>query len=223
MEIDNTTDNIKPPHKDNHKNDNENMANKSSKPDFADYVEEDNETKEQSSINNLVAVIVGKWAMPTTVMLVLITCMSGYFLSETAFTPVVGMIAPVVMALIMVIKEASVGKDEDPGVKDREGERQERTEQYRQEKEVKLAQMELDERLKNQASKEQARQVDMFHSSTKDFVDLIKEMNHKTTLQMTKPKSTELMIGETKIKISDGGTSVSTTEEELSNVVAKQT
>ena len=46
--------------------------------------------------------------MPTTVVLVLITCMSGYFLSETAFTPVMGMIAPVVMALIMVIKEASV-------------------------------------------------------------------------------------------------------------------
>lgn len=167
---------------------------------------------EELSGNNRVAMIVGKWAMPTTVVLVLITCMSGFYLNESAFTPVVGMIAPVVMALILVIKEASVGKDEDPSFKDREGERQERIEQYREEKKVRLVQMELEERLKNQAIKEQARQVDMFHASTRDFVDLIKEMNHKMTLQISKPKSTELAIGKTKIKISDGDTSVVTTE-----------
>ena len=167
--------------------------------------------------NNQVAIIVGKLAMPTTVILVLITCMSGFFLSETAFTPVVGMIAPVVMALIMVIKEASVGTEEDPSIKDREGERRERIQQYQQEKEIKLVKLELEERLKNQAIREQARQVDMFHSSTKDFVDLIKEMNDKITLQMTKPRSTELAIGETKIKISDGGTSIETAEKAQSH------
>ena len=167
--------------------------------------------------NNQVAIIVGKLAMPTTVILVLITCMSGFFLSETAFTPVVGMIAPVVMALIMVIKEASVGTEEDPSIKYREGERRERIQQYQQEKEIKLVKLELEERLKNQAIREQARQVDMFHSSTKDFVDLIKEMNDKITLQMTKPRSTELAIGETKIKISDGGTSIETAEKAQSH------
>lgn len=186
------------------------------------YMDENNEDEEENTGNNQVAVIVGKWAMPTTVMLVLITCMSGFFLSETAFTPVVGMIAPVVMALIMVIKEASVGKDQDPGLKDRDGERRERFEQSRQEKEVKIAQMELDERLKNQAFKEQARQVDMFHASTRDFVDLIKEMNNKITVQMSKPKSTELAIGDTKIKISDGGTSVATKEQDQQKNIAEK-
>ncbi|SFC13047.1 hypothetical protein [Pseudoalteromonas denitrificans] len=162
---------------------------------------------------NKVAIIVGKLAMPTTVILVLITCLSGYFLNEAAFTPVVGMIAPVVMALIMVIKEASVGKDEDPGVKDREGERNERTTRYSHDKEIKLAQLERDERVNHQNVKEHARQFDMLHSSTQEFVDLIREMNTEMTVQMTKPKSTELAIGDTKIKISDGGANVETSKD----------
>ena len=87
---------------------------------------EDEKEQQKSKKNNVVAILVGRWAMPTTVLLVLITCMSGYYLSESAFTPVVGMIAPVVMALIMVIKEASVGKDEDPMLVDRMQERKER-------------------------------------------------------------------------------------------------
>ena len=165
-----------------------------------------------------VSLIVGKWAMPTTVILVLITCMSGFFLSEAAFTPVVGMIAPVVMALIMVIKEASVGKDEDPGVQDRESERKQRTEQLRHDKEVKLAQMARDERIKNQEIQEQAKQFDMYNASTREFVDLIKEMNLKMTQQLNKPKSTELAIGDTKIKLCDGETSVATTKIDTSNL-----
>ncbi|BBN82775.1 hypothetical protein PA25_27600 [Pseudoalteromonas sp. A25] len=61
---------------------------------------------------DVVMVLVGKWAMPTTVILVLVTCLSGYFLEVEAFTAVVGMISPVIMALIMVIKDAlSVDKD----------------------------------------------------------------------------------------------------------------
>ena len=160
-----------------------------------------------------VAMIVGKWAMPTTVILVLITCMSGLYLSESAFTPVVGMISPVVMTLIMVIKEASVGKEEDPAVQDREGERKERMDRYEHETEIKLAQMEHEERAKNQLMKEQARQFDMCQISTKEFVKLISEMNNKMTSEMAKPKSTELTIGDTKIKINDHVTSFNTADE----------
>lgn len=162
--------------------------------------------------SNRVTEVVGQWAMPTTVLLVLITCFSGFFLSETAFTPVVGMIAPVVMALIMVIRDASIGKDEDPSIKIREEERKERTAQYQHKKDIKLAKMGLDERLKNQQTNEQARQFDMFQSSSKEFVDLIKEMNAKITQQINKPKSTELAIGETKVVITDGNTKIDSKE-----------
>lgn len=163
---------------------------------------------------NVVAILVGKWAIPATVVLVLITCLSGYYLTEAAFTPVVGMIAPVVMALIMVIKEASVGKDEDPAVQDRENERRERVEQYRHEKDVRLAQMELDERLKNQEVSEQARQFDTFHQSTREFVSLVKDMNSRLAQQLEKQKSTELAIGDTRIKISDGDTTVESSDKD---------
>ncbi|WDE04366.1 hypothetical protein SG34_023980 [Thalassomonas viridans] len=159
---------------------------------------------------NRVAIIVGQWAMPTTVVLVLITCFSGFYLSEAAFTPVVGMIAPVVMALIMVIRDASVGKEEDPTVKDRENERKERSQQYQHEKDVTLAKMGLDERIKKQEISEHARQFDMMQASTKEFFELIKEMNARMTQQMTKPKSTELAVGETKVVISDGSSKVQT-------------
>lgn len=163
---------------------------------------------------NVVAILVGKWAIPATVVLVIITCLSGFYLTEAAFTPVVGMIAPVVMALIMVIKEASVGKDEDPAVQDRENERKERIEQYRHEKEVRLAQMELEERLKNQEVSEQARQFDTFHQSTREFVALVKDMNSRLANQLEKQKSTELAIGDTRIKISDGDTTVESSDKD---------
>ncbi|ATG76448.1 MULTISPECIES: hypothetical protein [Pseudoalteromonas] len=58
---------------------------------------------------DIVIMLIGRWAMPTTVVLVLVTCLAGYFLELQAFTAVVGMISPVVMALIMVIKEALIG------------------------------------------------------------------------------------------------------------------
>ncbi|MBD1583099.1 hypothetical protein [Pseudoalteromonas sp. S16_S37] len=70
------------------------------------------QAKNRFTPHDIVMVLVGKWAMPTTVILVLVTCLSGYFLEMEAFTAVVGMISPVIMALIMVIKEASsVDKD----------------------------------------------------------------------------------------------------------------
>lgn len=161
-------------------------------------------------VAGIVSVIVGKWAMPATVLLVLITCVSGYYLDEAKFTPVVGMIAPVVMALIMVIREASVGKDEDTTLLNSESERRERIAQYHHEKEVKLAQLQSTERIKAQEIQEQARQFDMFHASTKEFLELVRETNSKIAQQVEKPHSTELAVGDTKIKIGNNGTEVST-------------
>ena len=175
----------------------------------------DQDTKEQQkqkNNNNMVAILVGRWAMPTTVLLVLITCMSGYFLSESAFTPVVGMIAPVVMALIMVIKEASVGKDEDPMLVDRRQERKERLAKSEHQLQVEINKIQSTERLKKEEMKEQAHQFDAREKSRKEFIDLIKEMNDKLTESMNKEKSTELIIGDTKIKIGDGGTVVESKE-----------
>ncbi|MBE0370336.1 hypothetical protein J8L98_17590 [Pseudoalteromonas sp. MMG013] len=126
---------------------------------------------------DIVMVIVGKWAMPTTVVLVLITCLSGYYLDVEAFTPVVGMIAPVIMALIMVIREASVGKDEDQALADRKRERDERIKQYQIEKELKLAQMALEEKRHTQELDEKARQFDLSQAAAKDVVELAREMN----------------------------------------------
>ena len=62
------------------------------------------------SPQDIAMMLVGKWAMPTTVVLVLVTCLSGYFLDFKVFTAVLGIISPVIMALVMVIKEASVGR-----------------------------------------------------------------------------------------------------------------
>ncbi|CAM4279971.1 hypothetical protein [Pseudoalteromonas ostreae] len=59
---------------------------------------------------DIVMMLIGKWAMPTTVVLVLVTCLSGYFLDFKVFIAVLGIISPVIMALVMVIKEASVGR-----------------------------------------------------------------------------------------------------------------
>ncbi|CAH9054035.1 hypothetical protein PSECIP111951_00945 [Pseudoalteromonas holothuriae] len=62
--------------------------------------------KHITSVQDTVLMLLGKWIMPTTVVLVLAMCISGYFLEMEAFTAIVGMTSPVVMALIMVIKEA---------------------------------------------------------------------------------------------------------------------
>ncbi|WP_281560244.1 hypothetical protein [Thalassomonas sp. RHCl1] len=185
-------------------------ANNKKKLNLEDYefIEISDQENSDSPTSNRVAIIVGQWAMPTTVVLVLITCFSGFFLSEAAFTPVVGMIAPVVMALIMVIRDASVGKEEDPTVKDRENERKERSQQYQHEKDVTLARMELDERMKNQEITEHARQFNVLQESTKEFFELIKEMNTKMTQQMNKPKSTEFAVGDTKVIINDGSSKI---------------
>ncbi|SFC07169.1 hypothetical protein [Pseudoalteromonas denitrificans] len=155
---------------------------------------------------DVVMVLVGKWAMPTTVVLVLITCLAGYYLEVEAFTPVVGMIAPVVMALIMVIKEASVGKEEDEAIKDREREREERVKQYNIEKDIKLAQMAYEEKRHVQELAEKARQFDMTQSATRDFVSLAKDMNNQLADSMK--KETELVMGDTHIKLADGKTSL---------------
>ncbi|CAG9001733.1 MAG: hypothetical protein CENE_03759 [Candidatus Celerinatantimonas neptuna] len=155
-------------------------------------------------------VLVGKWAMPTTVILVLITCLSGYFLKEGAFTPVVGMIAPVVMALIMMIEEASVGKEEDEVLKDREKERMERMERlkkYQLENELRLAQLKSEGKRHQQDMAEKARQFDINTASTKEFVDLAREMNAQLAEIMK--KETDLVVGDTRIKVSDDGTKVS--------------
>ncbi len=174
--------------------------------------DQDTNEQQKQKNNNMVAILVGRWAMPTTVLLVLITCMSGYFLSESAFTPVVGMIAPVVMALIMVIKEASVGKDEDPMLVDRRQERKERLAKSEHQLQVEINKIQSTERLKKEEMKEQAHQFDAREKSRKEFIDLIKEMNDKLTESMNKEKSTELIIGDTKIKIGDGGTVVESKE-----------
>ncbi|WDD98062.1 hypothetical protein [Thalassomonas actiniarum] len=176
-----------------------------------EFIEISDQENSDSPTSNRVAVIVGQWAMPTTVVLVLITCFSGFFLSEAAFTPVVGMIAPVVMALIMVIRDASAGKEEDPTIKDRENERKERNQHYQHyqhEKDVTLARMTLEERMKNQEITEHARQFNVLQESTKEFFELIKEMNTKMTQQMNKPKSTEFAVGDTKVIINDGSSKV---------------
>ena len=157
-----------------------------------------------------VSVIVGKWAMPTTVLLVLITCISGFYLEEAKFTPVVGMIAPVVMALIMVIREASVGKDQDTTLLNSESERKERREQQNNEKEIRMAQMEVDERIKAQEMQEQVRQFNMFHNSTREVLELVRETNDKIARQFEKPNSTELQVGDTRIKIGSQGAEIST-------------
>jgi len=163
---------------------------------------------ENPKVNNVVAILVGRWAMPTTVLLVLITCLSGYFLSEGAFTPVVGMIAPVVMALIMVIKEASVGKDEDPMLVDRIQERRERLIKSAHNAKIEIDKVHSNERLRREEMKEQLHQFDVREKSRKEFIDLIKEMNAKLANSTNKEKSTELIIGDTRIKIGDGGTVV---------------
>ena len=170
--------------------------------------EQDEIDQKTGNTQGLVAIIVGKAAMPTTVLLVLITCVSGHFLDEAKFTPVVGMIAPVVMALIMVIKEASVGKDDDTTLLNSESERKERLQQASHNKEIKLAKMETEERIKSQELKEQARQFDLFHSSTGEFLELIKETNEKLVRQIEKPSLTELAIGDTKVKITGNGTQI---------------
>ena len=123
------------------------------------------------------------------------------------------MIAPVVMALIMVIKEASVGKDEDPGVKDRENERKERQAQYVHEQEFKLAQLATEEKLRKEQLQEQARQFDATQSSNKEFVNLIKEMNGQLAQINAKGKSTKLAFGDTKIHLNDGSTEIETPDE----------
>lgn len=161
-----------------------------------------------------VSVIVGKWAMPTTVLLVLITCVSGYYLEEAKFTPVIGMIAPVVMALIMVIREASVGKDKDTTLMNAESERNERMHQYGHEKEVRLAKMVSNERIKSRELEEQARQFDMFHQSTREILELVRETNNRVANQFEKPQSTELNIGDTKIKIGTQSTEIEASDPE---------
>ncbi|BDU35915.1 hypothetical protein [Vibrio nigripulchritudo] len=174
--------------------------------------EEHTKAKDRSKPQEVVMVLVGRWAMPTTVVLVLITCMSGYFLEVEAFTPVVGMIAPVVMALIMVIREASVGKEEDETYKDREREREERIKQYQMEKEVKLAQMEFEEKRHQQEMAEKARQFDVNSASTSEFVGLAREMNSQLAEIMK--KETELVVGDTRIKVADGSTKVAQDEKD---------
>ncbi|MBQ4839323.1 hypothetical protein [Pseudoalteromonas luteoviolacea] len=155
---------------------------------------------------DIVMVLVGKWAMPTTVVLVLITCLSGYYLNVEAFTPVVGMIAPVVMALIMVIKEASIGQEQDESYLDRERERSERRRQSEIEKELKLAQLAYEERHFQQELTEKMRQFDKSAAATQDFVALAKDMNSQLAELMK--KETELVVGDTRIKLADGNTQV---------------
>ncbi|WDE10834.1 hypothetical protein [Thalassomonas haliotis] len=134
------------------------------------------------------AVIAGQWAMPTTVALVLITCLSGIFLSEAAFTPVIGMVAPVVMALIMMVRNASLGKKETPTTKDRKNGCEGRS---------------LDQKIKNQQVSEQARQFKMLQASTKEFFELIKEINTKMTQQMNKANASEFALGDSKVVINN--------------------
>ncbi|KZN34748.1 hypothetical protein N480_20915 [Pseudoalteromonas luteoviolacea S2607] len=155
---------------------------------------------------DIVMVLVGKWAMPTTVILVLITCLSGYYLNVEVFTPVVGMIAPVVMALIMVIKEASLGQEQDESYLDRERERSERRRQLEIEKELKLAQLAYEERRFQQEMAEKIRQFDKGAEATQDFVALAKDMNSQLAELMK--KETELVVGDTRIKLADGNTQV---------------
>ncbi|RJE73254.1 hypothetical protein BGP78_03050 [Pseudoalteromonas sp. MSK9-3] len=119
----------------------------------------------------IVMVFIGKWAMPTTVVLVLITCLSGYYLDVEAFTPVVGMIAPVIMALIMVVKEILIGKGGNEAKTD------DHSEHYQIEKELELAKLALEEQRYVQEQAEKARQFDLSQAATKDVVELAREMN----------------------------------------------
>ncbi|KZN38780.1 hypothetical protein [Pseudoalteromonas luteoviolacea] len=181
------------------------MLSQSFKPDF-DAQEATQKAEEQRQPQDIVMVLVGKWAMPTTVVLVLITCLSGYYLNVEAFTPVVGMIAPVVMALIMVIKEASLGQEQDESYQDRERERSERRRQLEIEKELKLAQLAYEERRFQHEMQEKIRQFDKGTEATQDFVALAKDMNSQLAELMR--KETELVVGDTRIKLADGNTQV---------------
>ena len=162
----------------------------------------------KNSEQNIVAIIVGKSAMPTTVLLVIITCISGFYLDESKFTPVVGMIAPVIMALIMVIREASLGKEDNLALLNNDSEREERIQQFKYDKDVQLMQIQIQQKMKEQELQEQARQFDIYHASTREFLALIKDTNDKLSSHFEKIKSTELSIGDTSIKISDDGTRI---------------
>ncbi|KZN53543.1 hypothetical protein N474_21015 [Pseudoalteromonas luteoviolacea CPMOR-2] len=181
------------------------MLSQSFKSDF-DAQEAVQKAEAQRQPQDIVMVLVGKWAMPTTVVLVLITCLSGYYLNVEAFTPVVGMIAPVVMALIMVIKEASLGQEQDESYQDRERERSERRRQLEIEKELKLAQLAYEERRFQHEMQEKIRQFDKGTEATQDFVALAKDMNSQLAELMR--KETELVVGDTRIKLADGNTQV---------------
>ncbi|TQF72444.1 hypothetical protein [Pseudoalteromonas luteoviolacea] len=183
----------------------ESMLSQSFKSDF-DAQEAVQKAEAQRQPQDIVMVLVGKWAMPTTVVLVLITCLSGYYLNVEAFTPVVGMIAPVVMALIMVIKEASLGQEQDESYQDRERERSERRRQLEIEKELKLAQLAYEERRFQHEMQEKIRQFDKGTEATQDFVALAKDMNSQLAELMR--KETELVVGDTRIKLADGNTQV---------------
>jgi uncharacterized membrane protein len=175
--------------------------------------EVDGQSREEvTTSQEIIMVLVGKWAMPTTVILVLITCLSGYYLDVNAFTPVVGMIAPVVMALIMVIKEASVGKDEDESLRDREREREERLKKQQMENEVRLAQLEFEEKRYQQEMEEKARQFDIHTASEQEFISLTREMNAQLARFMR--KETELIVGDTQIKVADGSIKVNHPDKE---------
>lgn len=101
------------------------------------------------------------------------------------------MIAPVLMALIMVIREASVGKGTNTTFLDTESERNERMHQFGHEKEVRLAQLESEEKIKSQELAGQAQQFDMFHKSTKEILALVRETNNRIASEFEKPQSTQ--------------------------------
>jgi len=132
--------------------------------------------------------ITGQWAMPATVILVLIICFSGLFLGEASFTPVIGLIAPVLMALIMVIRDASIGKEEQPAINGRK----------QKVKDIPLARTTQGQRIKTREISDQSRQFDMMQASTKEFFELIKEINTRMTQQMNKATPTEFAADNTK-------------------------
>ena len=70
------------------------------------------ETHKRQTPNDTVALMVGKWAMPTAVMLVMIACVAGLFLEIEKFISLVGMIAPLALGLIMLIKKIVAGNEE---------------------------------------------------------------------------------------------------------------
>jgi len=138
-------------------------------------------------------------ALVVTVILVLITCGSGYLLTESAFTAVVGLSAPVVVALLGVIRDTSIAAPVDTQVQMRQDERDERLETARLSAELEAKKVATEQAVKLADITERARQFDAQQVSQKDLLDLI-----------NKDKSTELEIGSTKIKLSDSGTSIST-------------